>query len=287
MGNLYNKHIKGSGILQTTSTPDFKNKYGKTQVDVMNKKGAAIKSAETNFNKLRTAFKGFDFDPDTAKRFQKADSINFSNLEKSYGGYNKSLDSINKVKKDYIDKILPNDSPNKMLSPETSPLLQGAYEQGDKFVPNLSDQVMMQGLQTLSANAAKAYSNPKARGEAQVNRAERREERSKKLRNQNNNKYTDPTSKFNLKTAEIKKRGEDNVKKANIDTKYKEWLMSRRDDSNNLPNNNGSSLSKEQQNLLNKPYINPITEKPYVGALTKEQKQAKIDTANAVKNINL
>ena len=276
MGNLYNKHIKGSGILQTTSTPDFKNKYGQTQIDVMNKKGAAIKTAETNFNELRNAFEGFDFDPETAKRFMSADSTNISNLENSYAGFNKSADSINKVKTDYINKILPNDSSNKMLNPETSPLLQGAYEQGDTFVPNLSDQVMMQGLQTLGANAAKAYSNPRARGEAQVNRAKRRDERSKKIRNQSNNKYTDPASKFNLKTAEIKKRGEDNIKEANINTKYKEWLMSKRDGSNNLPNDNGSSLSKEQENLLNQ-HIDPKTGKPYVGAKTKEQDQATID----------
>ena len=134
-----------------------------------------------------------------------------------------------------MGKIYNNIFKKDSVKPKSTPLLQGAYEQGDTFVPNLSDQVMMQGLQTLGANAAKAYSNPRTRGEAQLNRAKRRDERSKKLRNQSNNKYTDPASKFNLKTAEIRKRGEDNIERANIDTKYKAWMINRQ---NTIDNNN-------------------------------------------------
>ena len=282
MGDLYNKHVKGkgkskgSGILQTT--PDFKNKYGQTQTDVMNKKGAAIKTAETNFNKLRTAFKGFNFDQNTAKRFNSADSTNISNLEKSYAGFNKSLDSINKVNKDYVDKILPNDSSNKMLSPETTPLLQGAYSRGDAFIQDYEGQALMKGLENIQQNVSAQFNDPGATGKRQANRVKRREKRM------SNNPKLD-NEKFTNKTASIKDKSEANINKATINQRYKEWMINRNQTSNITPEmeallNQGNKKKNDNKN------IDPKTGKPYVGALTAEQKQAKIDAANAINAIN-
>jgi len=273
MGDLYNKHVrgkgksKGSGILQTT--PDFKNEYGQTQNDVMNKKGADIKKAETNFNKLRTAFKGFNFDTNTAKRFNSADSTNISNLEKSYGGFNKSLDSINKVNKDYTDKV---------LGSETTPLLQGAYSKGDAFIQDYEGQALRKGLENIQQSVSAQFNDPGATGKRQANRVKRREKRM------SNNPKLD-NEKFTNKTASIKGKSEANINEATINQRYKEWMINR---------NQPGTITPEMEALLNQgnkkkndnKNIDPKTGNPYVGALTAEQKQAKIDAANAINAIN-
>jgi len=217
MGNLYNKHVKGkgSGILQTVPN---KNEFGQTQNELMMKKGAALKTAETNFNKLRTAFKGFNFDQDTATRFNTQDSINFSKLDQSYKKFNKSADSINKVNKDYVDKILPSDSSNKMLS---TPLLQGAYSRGDAFVQDYEGQALMKGLENIQQSVSAQFNDPGATGKRQANRVKRREKRM------SNNPKLD-NKKFKNKTASIKDKSESNINEATINQRYKEWMINRK-----------------------------------------------------------
>ena len=135
-----------------------------------------------------------------------------------------------------------------LITPKTTPLHQGAYEQGDAFVPDMSNQVMMQGLQTLGANAAKAYNNPRARGEGQLSRAEKRDRRG--VRKGEGTMKTDATgkfnyeandvnSKFNAKTSKIRKRGEANIERADIDTKYKAWMINQ--GKNNQNNTSGAN----------------------------------------------
>ena len=276
MGNLYNKHIKGkgSGILQTAPN---KNEYGQTQTDVMNKKGAAIKTAENTFNELRTAFQGFNFDTNTAKRFNSADSTNISNLEKNYAGFNKSLDSINKVNKDYADKMLPNDSSNKMLSPESTPLLQGAYSKGDAFVPDYEGQALMKGLENIQQSVSAQFNDPGATGKRQANRVKRREKRM------SNNPKLD-NKKFKNKTASIKDKSKSNINEATINQRYKEWMINR---------NQPGTITPEMEALLNQgnpsnsknSNINPATGKPYTAALSRNQSKAKNDVSNVLNNL--
>jgi hypothetical protein len=274
MGNIYNKHIKGtgSGILQTAPN---KNEYGQTQNELMNKKGGIVKTAETNFNKLRTAFKGFNFDANTAKRFNLADSTNISNLDQSYKKFNKSADSINKVNKDYADEILPNDSSNKMLSPESTPLLQGAYERGDAYVEDYASKALMSGLQSLQQNVSRQFTDPGAKGKRQANRVDRREKRMTSNADLN-------TKEFKAKTAKIKGKSEANIKTATINQRYKEWMINR----NNKPTDYDVT-NKLQETLLNgkKSNIDPATGKPYKAALTENQSKAKKDVSNVLNNL--
>ena len=268
MGNLYNKHIKGkgSGILQTT--PDFKNEFGQTQTDVMNKKGAAIKTAENTFNKLRTAFKDFNFDTNTAKRFNSADSTNVSNLEKNYAGFNKSLDSINKVNKDYADKI---------LSPESTPLLQGAYSRGDAFVQDYEGQALMKGLENIQQSVSAQFNDPGATGKRQANRVKRREKRM------SNNPKLD-NKKFKNKTASIKDKSESNINEATINQRYKEWMINRKQPGVITPEME-ALLNQGNQNNSKNSNIDPATGKPYAAALTKYQSNAKNDVSNVLNNL--
>jgi len=266
MGKLYNKHIqgKGSGILQTAPN---KNEYGQTQNELMNKKGGIVKTAETNFNKLRAAFKGFNPDPETAKRINVADSTNVSNLNQSYEKFNKSADSINKVNTDYTNSILG----PPMLESKT-PLLQGAYERGDAYVEDYANKALMSGLQSLQQNVARQFNDPGAKGKRQANRVDRREKRMTSNADLN-------TKEFKAKTAKIKGKSEANIKTATINQRYKEWMINR----NNKPTDYDVTNAL-QEDLLNggkiakkNPKIDPTTGKKYKAALTVEQKNAKRD----------
>lgn len=155
-----------------------------------------------------------------------------------------------------MGKVYDNIFKKELITPKSTPLHQGTYERGDAFVPDMSNQVMMQGLQSLSANAVKAYNNPRARGEGQLSRAEKRDRRG--VRKGEGTMKTDATgkfnyeandvnSKFNAKTSKIRKRGEDNIQRADIDTKYKAWMISRNNTNNtNNPNQNNTPGANPQ-----------------------------------------
>ena len=273
MGPLYKKYIS-SGINQNSEVPN-KNAAGETQNDVMNRKGQAFKKAETNFNTLRKKFEGFNFNKKTEKQFNSADSSNVVKYNDALKAFNKSGDSINKVNEDYA---------NSVLNPESgTPLLQGAYERGDAYVEDYAGNALMQGLQTLGANVARQFNDPMNKSNRQKNRVERRNKRSDKKFPDGINSSPEELakfSKFNKKTTDIEGRSIANERKATIDSRYKEWLISNK-------RKGDEDLPPVDEGKIDNGNIDPKTGKPYVGALTAEQKQAKIDAANAVKNINL
>ena len=273
MGPLYKKYIS-SGINQNSEVPN-KNAAGETQNDVMNRKGQAFKKAETNFNTLRKKFEGFNFNKGTAKLFNSADSVNIVKHNNALKAFNKSGDSIKKVNEDYANSI---------LNPESgTPLLQGAYERGDAYVEDYAGNALMQGLQTLGANVARQFNDPMNKSNRQKNRVERRNKRSDKKFPDGINSSPEELakfSKFNKKTTDIEGRSIANERKATIDSRYKEWLISNK-------RKGDEDLPPVDEGKIDNGNIDPKTGKPYVGALTAEQKQAKIDAANAVKNINL
>ena len=282
MGPLYKKYIS-SGINQN-SEPPGNNAAGESQYDVMMRRGKTFKEAKTNLNTFRDKLKGFQFNEKTLKQFQGVDSTNVSNYNNALKGYNTSNDSINKVNENYMNSILPSDSSNKMLEPESgTPLLQGAYERGDAYVEDYAGNALMQGLQTLGANVARQFNDPMNKSNRQKNRVERRNKRSdKKFPDGVNSSPEDlaKLSKFTKKTSDIEGRSIANERKATIDSRYKEWLISNK-------RKGDEDLPPVDEGKIDNGGIDPKTGKPYVGALTAEQKQAKIDAANAVKNINL
>ena len=235
MGPLYKKYIS-SGINQNSEVPG-NNAAGESQYDVMMRRGKAFKEAKTNLNTFRDKLKGFQFNEKTLKQFQGVDSTNVSNFNNALKGYNTSNDSINKVNENYMNSILPSDSSNKMLEPESgTPLLQGAYERGDAYVEDYAGNALMQGLQTLGDNVARQFNDPMNKSRRQKNRVDRRNKRAdKKFPDEIENMSKEELAKlsnFTKKTEEIDARSIANEKKANIDSRYKEWLISNKRNKN-------------------------------------------------------
>ena len=87
---------------------------------------------------------------------------------------------------------------------------------------------------------------------------------------------------FTKKTNEIDARSIANEKKATIDSRYKEWLISNKRNKD-LEDLTLPAVDVDKNDNKN---IDPKTGKVYTAALTAEQKQAKIDAANAINAIN-
>ena len=230
MGPLYKKYIS-SGINQNSEVPG-NNAAGESQYDVRMRRGKDFKEARTALDTLRSKFEGFHFNEKTLKPFRKADSTNVSNFNNALKGWNKSNDSINKVNEDYANSIL---NPKKNPIQNSTPLLQGAYERGDAYVEDYAGNALMQGLQTLGDNVARQFNDPMNKSRRQKNRVDRRNKRSdKKFPNGINSSPEElaKLSEFNKKTNEIDARSIANEKKANIDSRYKEWLISNKRNKN-------------------------------------------------------